>query len=170
MVPPDHALPDRTDEKNRAVSSPAPGTHPQLFPGTKADFQRRGGGAEQQGQSNYEKIVTAFALTACSNWSSITHLANYLSQNRPTISSDESLFIGGAVQYWLSLESPSGPSRCSKSSYDSWTNVDSNAMCRLGFHGSSARNPELPRRGSPSDGRALQCLSQGPIRFPAFRP
>jgi transposase len=57
VVPANHALPHRTDEEDRAVTPPAPGTHPQLLSRSKADFQRGGGGPEQQSQSHHEKIV-----------------------------------------------------------------------------------------------------------------
>jgi transposase len=35
----------------------SPRTDPQLFPGSKAAFQRRRRGPEQQGQSHHEKIL-----------------------------------------------------------------------------------------------------------------
>jgi len=43
--------------KKIARSAPASATDPQLLPGSKTDFQRRGGGPEQQGQSHHEKIL-----------------------------------------------------------------------------------------------------------------
>jgi transposase len=43
--------------EDRSISSPAPGTDPQLLPGAKNDFQRGRGGLEQQGQSHPEKIL-----------------------------------------------------------------------------------------------------------------
>jgi hypothetical protein len=49
-------------------------------------------GAEQQGQSNHEKIA-AFVPSASWNSRSITHLANYLSRNLPMNSSDESFIM-----------------------------------------------------------------------------
>jgi Transposase len=47
----------RAQEEDRSVSSPAPGTDPQLLPGAKNDFQRGRGGLEQQGESHPEKIL-----------------------------------------------------------------------------------------------------------------
>jgi hypothetical protein len=35
-----YALPHRAHEEDRSISSPAPGTDPQLLPGAKNDFQR----------------------------------------------------------------------------------------------------------------------------------
>jgi hypothetical protein len=40
VVPSNHAFPHRAQEEDRSISSPAPGTDPQLFPGPKNDFQR----------------------------------------------------------------------------------------------------------------------------------
>src|SRR5262249_12385518 len=57
MVPPNDALAHRADEEDRPVAPSASGADPQLFPGSKADFQRCCGGAEQQGQSHHEKVV-----------------------------------------------------------------------------------------------------------------
>src|SRR5215831_20716724 len=57
MVPPDHAVAHRTNEEDRPFAPPAPRADPQLLPGSKAHFQRGGGGPEQQGQSHHEKIL-----------------------------------------------------------------------------------------------------------------
>ena len=57
MVPPDHAIPHRADEEDRPLAAPAPRAHPQLLPGSKADFERCRGGPEQQGQSHHEKSL-----------------------------------------------------------------------------------------------------------------
>jgi hypothetical protein len=52
-----HALAYRTHEKGRSNVAQAPPAANELFQGKKAVFQRRGRGAEQQSQSNHEKIV-----------------------------------------------------------------------------------------------------------------
>ena len=57
VVPSNHAFPHRAHEEDRSISSPAPGTDPQLLPGAKNDFQRSRSGFEQQGQSHPEKIL-----------------------------------------------------------------------------------------------------------------
>src|ERR1700682_5196573 len=57
VVPPDHAIPHRTHEEDRPFATQASRTHPELFPCSKATFQRRSGGFEQQGQSHHEKIL-----------------------------------------------------------------------------------------------------------------
>src|SRR5207245_7943850 len=57
VVPPDYAFPHRTHEEDRPFATQSSRTHPQLFPRSKATFQRRRGGLEQQGKSHYEKIV-----------------------------------------------------------------------------------------------------------------
>src|ERR1019366_204745 len=57
MVPADLALPDRAHDEDRPLPAPAPGTDLQLLPRAKTDLQRRGRGAEQQGQSHHEKIL-----------------------------------------------------------------------------------------------------------------
>src|SRR5258708_35245848 len=49
VVPPDHAVPHRTHEEDRPFATQSSRTHPELFPGPKATFQRRRGGLEQQG-------------------------------------------------------------------------------------------------------------------------
>src|ERR1700693_1968812 len=57
VVPPNHAIPHRTHEEDRSFVTQSSRTHPKLFPCSKAAFQRRRGGLEQQGESHYEKIV-----------------------------------------------------------------------------------------------------------------
>src|SRR5450631_3185824 len=57
MVPPGDALPHRAHEEDRSLIAPAPRTDPQLFPRSKAAFQRRCRGSEQQSQSHHEKIL-----------------------------------------------------------------------------------------------------------------
>ncbi len=57
VAPSNHAFPHRAHEEDRSISSPAPGTDPQLLPGTKNDFQRGRGALELQGQSHPEKIL-----------------------------------------------------------------------------------------------------------------
>src|SRR2546427_13280982 len=57
MVPSGDALPHRADEENRPLPARAPRTDPQLLPGSKAAFQRRRRGSEQQSQSHHEKIL-----------------------------------------------------------------------------------------------------------------
>src|SRR5439155_17347584 len=57
VVPPDHALPDRTHEEDRPLATQSSRTHLELFPRSKATFERRRGGLEQQGESHYEKII-----------------------------------------------------------------------------------------------------------------
>src|ERR1035438_161339 len=57
MVPPGDALPHRADEEDRPLAARTPRSDPQLFPGSKAAFQRRCRGPEQQSQSHYEKIL-----------------------------------------------------------------------------------------------------------------
>src|ERR1039457_2611827 len=57
MVPPGDALPHRAHEEDRSLIAPAPRTDPQLFPRSKAAFQRRRRGSEQQSQSHHEKIL-----------------------------------------------------------------------------------------------------------------
>src|ERR1700676_1175173 len=57
MVPPGHAVPHRTHEEDCSFTAPTPRTDPQLFPRSEDAFQRRCGGAEQQGQSHHEKIL-----------------------------------------------------------------------------------------------------------------
>src|SRR5947208_3416353 len=52
-----YAFPHRTHEEDRPFATQSSRTHPQLFPRSKAAFQWRRGGPEQQGQSHYEKIV-----------------------------------------------------------------------------------------------------------------
>ena len=49
VVPPDYAFPHRTHEEDRPFATQSSRTHPQLFPRSKATFQRRRGGLEQQG-------------------------------------------------------------------------------------------------------------------------
>jgi hypothetical protein len=48
VVPPDHAIPYRTHEENRPFATQSSRTHPELLPRSKATFQRRRGGPEQQ--------------------------------------------------------------------------------------------------------------------------
>jgi hypothetical protein len=50
-------LPHRTNEEDRPLAAPAPGTHPQLLPCSETAIQRRRGGTEQQGQGYHEKIL-----------------------------------------------------------------------------------------------------------------
>ena len=57
LVPPDDALPDRTLKESGQDAARPPPPHPQLLQGQKTVFKRRCRGAEQQGQSHYEKIV-----------------------------------------------------------------------------------------------------------------
>src|SRR5881398_706413 len=57
VVPPDHAIPHRTHEEDRARATQSSRAHPELFPRSKATFQRRRGRLKQQGESHYEKIV-----------------------------------------------------------------------------------------------------------------
>src|SRR5450755_3306127 len=57
MVPSGDALPYRADEENRPLTARTPRTNPQLLPGSKAAFQRRRRGSEQQSQSHHEKIL-----------------------------------------------------------------------------------------------------------------
>src|SRR5262249_23095091 len=57
VVPPDHAIPHRTNEEDRQLAPQSSRTHLELFPRSKAAFQRRRGGPEQQGQSHHEKIL-----------------------------------------------------------------------------------------------------------------
>src|SRR5215831_1539114 len=57
MVPPGHPVPHRTHEEDRALLAPASRTDPELFPGSKAAFQRRRRRSEQQSQSHYEEIL-----------------------------------------------------------------------------------------------------------------
>jgi hypothetical protein len=52
-----HALAYRTHEKDRPDAAQAPPAANELFQGKKAVFKRCGRGAEQQSQSNHEKIV-----------------------------------------------------------------------------------------------------------------
>src|ERR1017187_8642732 len=47
----------RTHEEDRPFATQSSRTHLELLPCSKATFQRRRGGLEQQGQSHYEKIV-----------------------------------------------------------------------------------------------------------------
>ncbi len=57
VVPPDHAIPHRTNEEDRQFAPQSSRTHLELFPRSKAALQRRRGGPEQQGQSHHEKIL-----------------------------------------------------------------------------------------------------------------
>src|SRR5205085_515875 len=57
MVPSGHALPHRTHEEDRPLTSRSPRTDPQLFPGSEAALKRRRRRLEQQGQSHYAKIL-----------------------------------------------------------------------------------------------------------------
>src|SRR5713226_1963097 len=57
LVPPNDALPYRADEENRPHLARSPYPAAQLFQGQEAVFQRCDRGAEQQGQSNHEKIL-----------------------------------------------------------------------------------------------------------------
>src|SRR3974377_493848 len=57
MVPPNHAIPHRTLQENRSIPAATSGAHLELLPRSKADFQRRRGGSEQQGQSHHEKTL-----------------------------------------------------------------------------------------------------------------
>ena len=57
LVPPNDAIPHRADEEDRPDVARSPRAAAQLFQGQKADFQRCGRGAEQQSQSNHEKIL-----------------------------------------------------------------------------------------------------------------
>src|SRR5436190_21881001 len=57
MVPSGDALPPRADEENRSLTARTPRTNPQLLSGSKAAFQRRRRGSEQQSQSHHEKIL-----------------------------------------------------------------------------------------------------------------
>ena len=51
------AIPHRADEEDRPDVARSPRAAAQLFQGQKTDFQRCGRGAEQQSQSNHEKIL-----------------------------------------------------------------------------------------------------------------
>src|ERR1019366_9390366 len=57
MVSAGDALADRTHEEDRTLNARAPRTDSQLFPRSKAAFQRGCRGSEQQSQSHYEKIL-----------------------------------------------------------------------------------------------------------------
>ena len=57
LVLANHALANRADEKGRPDVAQAPPATNELFQGKKAVFQRCGRGAEQQSQSDLEKIV-----------------------------------------------------------------------------------------------------------------
>src|SRR5579862_4839719 len=57
MVSANDAFPHRTHEEDRPVTASAPRADPQLFPRSKASFQWRCGGPEQQSQSHHEKIL-----------------------------------------------------------------------------------------------------------------
>src|SRR5271169_5919403 len=57
MVPPGDALADRPDEEDRPLHARTPRTDPQLFPRSKAAFQRGCRRSKQQSQSHYEKIL-----------------------------------------------------------------------------------------------------------------
>src|SRR5215831_8923596 len=57
VAPPNHAVPHRTHEEDRSFVTQSSRTHPKLFPRSKAAFQRRRGGLEQQSESHHEKIV-----------------------------------------------------------------------------------------------------------------
>src|SRR5262249_60805839 len=63
-VPPDHAIPHRTYEEDRPFATQSSRTHLELFPRSKATFQRRCGGPEQKSKSHYEKIVR-FSQLSC---------------------------------------------------------------------------------------------------------
>ena len=56
VVPSNHAFPHRAHEEDRSISSPAPGTDPQLLPGAKNDFQRVVEGLNNKA-SHPEKIL-----------------------------------------------------------------------------------------------------------------
>lgn len=53
----DPAIPYRADEENRPHLARSPYPAAQLFQGQEAVFQRCDRGAQQQGQSNHEKIL-----------------------------------------------------------------------------------------------------------------
>ena len=57
LVLSNHAIPHRADEEDRPHAARSPRAAAQLFQGQKAVFQRCGRGAEQQSQSNHEKIL-----------------------------------------------------------------------------------------------------------------
>src|SRR3954452_15734910 len=57
VVPPDDAISHRTHEEDRPFAAQSSRTHPELFPRSKATFQWRRGGLEQQGESHDEKIL-----------------------------------------------------------------------------------------------------------------
>src|SRR6516164_4349972 len=57
MVPPNHAIPHQALQENRSLPAATSGAHLELLPRSEADFQRRRGGSEQQGQTHHEKIL-----------------------------------------------------------------------------------------------------------------
>jgi hypothetical protein len=62
-------------KKDRLFATQSSRTHPELFPRSKATFQRCCGGLEQPGQSHDEKIVRLSQATTFSTLPSITYLA-----------------------------------------------------------------------------------------------
>jgi transposase len=55
VVPPDYAIPDRTHEEARPFATQSSRTHPELFPRSKATFQRCCGGLNNKAKVTMRK-------------------------------------------------------------------------------------------------------------------
>jgi hypothetical protein len=73
---PDHAFPHRADEEDRAISTLSQGTHLELFPRSKAAFQRRRGRAEQPGVTMRKSYgFRTYRVLECALYHSLGKLA-----------------------------------------------------------------------------------------------